>query len=47
MCVCVRVCVKDSLCGHKKGLDDAVHVTGVPQVDQARFACLRFPGLPQ
>lgn len=35
------------LSGHEEGLDDAVHVAGVPQVDQASFACLRLPSLPQ
>lgn len=36
-----------SLCGHEEGLDDAVHVAGVPKVDQAGLARLRLPSLPQ
>lgn len=37
----------NSLCGHEEGLEDAVHVAGVPQVDQASLAGLRLPSLPQ
>lgn len=40
-------CDDCSLCGHKKDLDDAVHVASVPQVDQASLACLRLPRLLQ
>lgn len=46
MCVCLCVCVY-LLCGHEEGLDDAVHETGVPQVDQTCLACLGLPSLPQ
>lgn len=39
--------MRDPLCGHEEGLDDAVHVAGVPKVDQAGLARLRLPSLPQ
>lgn len=44
--ICVCLCVY-LLCGHEEGLDDAVHETGVPQVDQTCLACLGLPSLPQ
>lgn len=37
----------NALCGHEEGLNDAVHVARVPQVDQASLAGLRLHNLPQ
>ena len=39
--------MQGSLSGHEEGLDDAVHVAGVPQVDQTGLPSFRLPSLPQ
>lgn len=37
----------NSLCGHEERLDDAIHVAGVAQIDQASLPSFRLSTLPQ
>lgn len=37
----------NSLCGHEQRLDDAIHIAGVAQIDQASLSSFRLPSLPQ